>query len=181
MPGTEGPGALVLLPAGRPRDGAHTGPDRGGPEVCRVLLWPKVPSAPTLGRPMGFFCGGGGEWHMTEHHPCRAPSLGTVCRVLTQGHTAQQHIRTQTSFTGPRGSVLPRKNWGAGAEGQDALHDPTCLVQGRIAMGDQKAQMHSELKVAWLRWFRSGSKSVPRSRYGQGLTLSSHVGQTLDS
>lgn len=30
-------------------------------------------------------------------------------------------------------------------------HDPTCLVQGRTAMEDQKAQMHSELKVAWLR------------------------------
>ena len=100
---------------GEPRDGAHTGPARGGPEVCRVLLWPKVPSAPTLGRSMGFFLGGGG-WHMMEHHPCQAPSLGTVFGVLTQGHTAKQHIRTRTPSPGPRGSVLPRKNWGTGAE-----------------------------------------------------------------
>lgn len=95
-------GARGSRPAarGEPRDGAHTGPDRGGPEVCQVLLWPKAPSAPTLGSPMGFFLGGG--WHMMEHHPCQAPSLGTVFRVLTQGHSSAAHQDSNPIFWAQR-------------------------------------------------------------------------------
>lgn len=82
---------------------------------------------------------------------------------------------------GPEAAYTPGRTGAQGRKGRMPSHDPTCLVQGRTAIGDQKAQMCSELKVTWLRWFRSGSKSVPHSRYGRGLTLSLHVGQTLDS
>ena len=108
---------------------------RGGPgteptqDLTRVVQkpagscsGPKRPQQP-LGEPtvvFFFFLGGGVVWHMMECRPCRAPSPGTACGVLTQGHMAQQHIRTQTPFPGPRGSVLTRKKWGGG-EGQDTL------------------------------------------------------------
>ena len=75
---------------------------------------------------------------------------------------------------GPGALRAPRVS---NARDGETSHDPTCPVQGQTAMEDQEAQMHSELKVTWPRWFQSGSKSVPRLLNGRGLTLSSCVGQ----
>lgn len=131
---------------------------------------PKRPQHP-LREPMVFFRMGG----MTYDG---APSLqGPQPRHSVWGpHTGPHGLAAHQDWNPISWAFSPGRTR-VGGKGRTPSHDPTCPVQGQTAMEDQEAQMHSELKVTWPRWFRSGSKSVPRLRNGRGLTLSSCVGQ----